>query len=279
MPSYTCPECNAKVKSEKEAKPGQTFECPSCNAEFTPRAETLAFKDDDDDKPKKKPKAVKAVKTEAPPPPPPPRSNLGDDDDGPMTYGVAEESEEEKRLAEKNKPTFGDIKDKFTKSARGPAAALLVTPANLMLAQGGLLSIFGLAAAIIGMWPLVFTDVPPSDEEFAECTFWIFFGIVSMFWGGITCYGAVQMVGLGSYAWAVVGAVFALFPLLAGIFALVTLRDERVLAGFAEPETGPIQSDAKDKAGEDDEDEDVEDDEDEDEDDEEDEEQPRKRGR
>jgi DNA-directed RNA polymerase subunit M/transcription elongation factor TFIIS len=267
MPSYICPECNAKVRSEKEAKPGQVFECPSCEAEFTPRAETIKFADDDDDKPKKsKTKAPKAAA--APPPPPPPAL---DDDGDPMTYGVAQESEDEKRLAEKNKPTFGAVKDKFKKSARGPAAALLVTPANLMLAQGGLLAIFGLTATILGIWPLWFTDVPASDEEFAECTFWIFFGICSMVWGGITCFGAVQMVGLGSYAWAVVGAVFALFPLLAGIFALVTLRDERVLAGFAEPETGPIQSDADDKKDEEEEDEDDDEDEedDEDEDDEE----------
>ena len=271
MPSYICPECNAKVKSEKEAKPGQTFECPSCNAEFMPRAATIAFKDDEDDKPKKsKGKPSKPVAPSPPPPPPP--SRILDDDDGPTTYGVAQESEEEKRLAEKNKPTFGAIKDKFKKSARGPAAALLVTPANLMMAQGGLLFVFGLAAVIIGIWPLWFTDVPASDEEFAECTFWIFFGIVSMVWGGITVYGAVQMVGLGSYAWAVVGAVFALFPLLAGIFALVTLRDERVLAGFAEPETGPINAEVEEKKEDDDDDE-------EEEEEEEEEEQPRKKRR
>jgi hypothetical protein len=265
MPSYICPECETKVKSEKEAKPGQTFECPSCNAEFTPRAATIAFKDDEDHKPKK----TKAKPTTPVAEAPPTRSRALDDDDGPMTYGVAEESEEEKRLAEKNKPVFGAIKDKFKKSARGPAAALLVTPANLIMAQGGLLFIFGLASVIVGIWPIWFTDVPASDEEFAECTFWIFFGIVSMVWGGITVYGAVQMVGLGSYAWAVVGAVFALFPLLAGILALATLRDERVLAGFAEPETGPINAEVEEKK---------EDDEDEEEDEEdEEEEQPRKK--
>ena len=37
MPSYTCPDCNAKVKSAAEAKPGQVFTCTECEAKFTPR--------------------------------------------------------------------------------------------------------------------------------------------------------------------------------------------------------------------------------------------------
>ena len=281
MPTYTCPECNVKLRTEGEARPGQKFDCPKCEAVFTPRAETIAFADDDDNRPAK-PTVKKPAKKAPPAPvaPPPPARSLARDED-PETYGVTQESEEEKRLAEKNKPVFGAIKDKFRKSARGPAAALLVTPCNLLLAQGGLLSIVGLSSVIIGMFPISFTDVPPSDEEFAECTFWIFFGICAMVWGGITCYGAVQMVGLGSYGWAVVGATFGLFPLLAGVFGLILLRDERVLAGFIEPETGPIQSeaDAEKKPNDDEEDEDEKDEDDDEDEDEEDDtrRKPRKR--
>lgn len=283
MPSYTCPECSAKVKSAEEADPGQKFQCPECKTVFTPRAETLAFKDDDPPaKPGKKPKPA-AAKVKAappapasPPPPPPPPGKYDDLEADTTAYTVVKESEEEERLASKNKPVIGAIRDRFKKSARGPAAALLVTPSNLLLAQGSLTSLFGLAAIIVGAWPLVFTDVTPSDEEVAEQMFWVFTGIFSLAWGGIVCFGAVQMISIGSYAWAVVGSVFGLLPLLAGIFGLTTLRDPRVLAGFAEPETGPINVDA-DEGEDKDEDEDEEDEEDEDEEDEEEEDDRRAR--
>jgi hypothetical protein len=272
MPSYTCPECSAKVKSAEEAEPGQKFKCPECKTAFVPRAETLAFKDDGGPPAKagKKPKPVAAKVTAAPPAPaspPPPPGKYDDLEADTTAYTVVKESDEEERLASKNKPVIGAIRDRFKKSARGPAAALLVTPSNLLLAQGSLTSLFGLASVIVGAWPLVFTDVTPSDEEVAEQMFWVFTGIFSLVWGGIVCYGGVQMVSLGSYAWAVVGSVFGLLPLLAGIFGLTTLRDPRVLAGFAEPETGPIQVDADEKEDEDEDDEEDEDEEDEEEED------------
>ncbi|MCU0703878.1 MAG: hypothetical protein MUF18_07855 [Fimbriiglobus sp.] len=285
MPSYTCPDCQAKVKSEKEARPGQKFTCPECDATFSPRADTIAFKDD----PPARPKAVKSAVVKpatarpsapaSPPPPPAPEPRkMDDDDDGPMTYGLVKESEEEQRLAEKNKPIFGAVKDKFAKSARGPAAALLVTPVNLLLFQGGLLCLFGLFWAFFwqGLWGIIFTGgTPPSDEEFTEYLGWVFIGIICTLWGAITCYGAVQGITLGSYPWAVVAGFFGLFPLFAGLFMLLTIWDPRVLAGFAEPETGPIkvEADAEKKAEDDDED----DEDDEDEDDEDD--RPKKRRR
>jgi len=281
MPTYNCPECKAKVRTKDEVEPGEVLECPECDKRFKPRAEVIAFKDDDEPKKKtKKPAIMKAAPAKAvpakaaPEAAEPAKKPTDDDDDGPKTYGVAKESEEELRLAEKNKPNFGAIRDKFKKSARGPAAAILVAPGNLLLAQGSLLSVAGLAAMILGFWPLWFTDVSASDEEFMEGTFWIFTGIVCLCWGAITCFGAVQMMTLGSYGWAIVGSAFGLFPLLAGIFGLIFLRDPRVIAGFAEPETGPIQSEETEKKP----DEEV-DDEDEDEDEEDEDERPAKRKR
>jgi DNA-directed RNA polymerase subunit RPC12/RpoP len=288
MPVYTCPDCSAKVKTAQEAAPGQKFKCPACGTAFVPRAETLAFKDDDSApvkttkagkkltpgaaKPAAKPVAAAPAATAAPAKP---HDELEGDT---VAYGMMQESEEEKRLAQKNKPVFGSIRDRFKKSARGPAAALLVTPCNLLLAQGGLTAIFGLSSIIVGGWPLVFTDVTPSDEEIAEQMFWVFLGVICMVWGSIVCYGAVQMISLGSYSWAIVGAVFGLVPLLAGIFALTTLRDPRVLAGFAEPETGPIQTEADaPKKGEDGYEGDDDDDEEDEDDDEEEDERPAKK--
>ena len=136
MFEYTCPECNARLKSRKQAEPGQEFQCPKCDASFVPRAEVIKFADDDGKK-KPKPKAKAAPAPAAVPPPPPPpaaKSPFDDEDDTP--YGVLKESEEEQQLAAKNKPTFGAIRDRFKRSARGPAAALLVLPSNLLIGQG-----------------------------------------------------------------------------------------------------------------------------------------------
>jgi hypothetical protein len=196
-----------------------------------------------------------------------------DDDDDVNPYGVLKESEEELRLAEKNKPVFTDIADKFKKSARGPAQMRLVLPVNMLIAVGSLSGIAGVMGVIAGVWPLVFTDAPPSSEEYAERLVIIFMGVVMLIYGCLICFGASQMQSLESYAWALAGAVLAI-PLLAGILALVVLRDPKVRDGFEEVE-GAL--DETDEDGEEDEDED-EDEDDEEEDDEE-EERPRRRGK
>lgn len=179
---------------------------------------------------------------------------LPDDDEDDTPYGVTEETEEEKRLAEKNKPKFGDVSDKNKRSARGPAQALLVLPTNLLVAEGALTGIVGTLAIIVGLWPLVFTDAPPSDEEIAEQLVIIFGGLVALVWGSLVCLGASKMQALESYAWALAGSVLGVVPLLAGVFALVTLRDPRVIAGFEEVEGAIDDNDDEDEDDEEDED-------------------------
>ena len=188
-----------------------------------------------------------------------------DDEDDVNPYGVIKESEEELRLAEKNKPVFGDIADKFKKSNRGPAQMLLVLPVNLLIAAGSLSAIIGVITIIIGTWPLVFNVASPSDEEYAEQLVVIFVGCVLLIWGGLICLGASKMQSLESYAWALAGAVLGM-PMLAGIFALIALRDPRVRAGFEEVE-GAIDEDEEDDEVDDDEEDDEE------------EEKPRKKSR
>ena len=68
----------------------------------------------------------------------------------------------------KNKPKFTEVQDKFKKSARGPAMALLVMPSNLLLAAGLILTALSLVFFIYGMWPLVFNDAAPGEEELDE---------------------------------------------------------------------------------------------------------------
>ena len=234
----------------------------------------------DDDRPKAIPKKVPAkpvaAKPKAAPAPPvvaPAPVKPVDDDDDTSAYGVIKESEEEEKLAQKNKPTFGAVRDKFKRSARGPAAALMVLPSTLLLGQGVLTALVGLAMIVLGIWPMIFSDVPLSDEEFAETMFYILFGIVGFIWGGIACFGSYQMSTLGSYPWAFVGAVFGLFPLLAGIFSILTLKDPRVVAGFIEPEAGPNRPGEEDAKKKEEEEAEAEEEEDE----EEEEEKPKKR--
>ena len=197
------------------------------------------------------------------------KPNPNEDDDV-NPYGVLKESEEELRLAAKNKPVFGDIADKFKKSNRGPAQMLLVLPVNLLIAAGSLSAIIGVCTMIIGMWPLIFTVASPSDEEYAEQLVVIFVGCVLVIWGGLICLGASKMQSLESYAWALAGAVLGI-PMLAGIFALIALRDPRVRAGFEEVEGAIDEPEEDDEVDEDDDEEEEEDDEEE--------EKPRKKSR
>ncbi len=200
-----------------------------------------------------------------------PRKKPGNEEDDLNPYGVIKESEEELRLIEKNKPQFGEVQDKFKKSARGPASGLLVIPVNMLIAVGSLTAIGGVAFVIAGLWNWVFTDAPPSDEQIAGFLEWIFYGVVMFAWGALVILGASKMQSLDSYAWALLGALLGV-PLIAGIFALVALRDPRVIAGFEEVE-GAVDgdTDTEPEAGDED-DEDDEEEEDEDE-------RPRKRRR
>lgn len=262
MFEYKCPDCRSKVVLEKEPAVGRQVRCPTCKGLFAPRADTIALVDDP---PKKGAKASKPAAKAAKPAGPvaaPARPNIVEDDDefgAPVPYGVVKESEEEKRMYEQNKPSFTATRDKFKKSARGPASALLVLPTNLLVAEGAMTAIVGVMAVIVGMWPLIFTDAPPSDEEYAEQLVVIFAGFVGLMWGSFVCLGASKMQNLESYSWAIVGSVMGIFPLLAGIFAIVTLRDPRVIAGFEEMEYA-LDEDEEEKKEDEDDDEDDDDD-------------------
>jgi hypothetical protein len=271
MPKYTCPGCQKTLSVDPAPDPGEAVECPVCQTAFAPvSARPVAAA---------RPAAARAAKPAAaqptiplaPPPPPPPPAHKPDDDDDSTPYTMYQESEEEKRLNEASKPKFGEVKDKFKKSARGPASKLVVLPSNLLVAEGAMTALVGLGFIIVGLWPIVFADAPPSEEELSEQLFIIFCGGFACIWGGLICVGAAAMQNLGSYSWGMAGAVIGCLPLLAGVFAIVTLRDPRVIAGFEEPLTGPIGSSAEDEKKKD------EDEEDDDEDEEEEEERPKRK--
>ena len=250
-------------------QPGQKLQCPHCQHVFviaarqpaTQRpAPTTASGPAVPSKAAKAP-ATAAAATSAPAAAQPDKKPVRDEFDDASPYAVVEESEEEKKLAEANKPRFDAVKDRFKKSARGPAMSLLVLPSNLLIAEGGLTFLVGLSAIVIGLWPIVFSDAPPSDEEFVDLLQTILIGLFAVIYGSLICYGASQMQNLNSYAWGIAAGVLGILPLLAGIFALVTLRDPRVLAGFAEIEGSAVgEKDEDEEAAEDDEAEDEDDD-------------------
>lgn len=247
MVEYKCPKCKARLAVAEAVSAGQQMMCPECDHVFAPGA----------------PLPAKATPAAAAPPPVP----LLPVDEESSPYGVIKESEEEQKLAAKNKPTFV-VKDKGKRSARGPAMSLLVMPTNLLIGEGALTAVVGLLTTVAGAWPLLFAEAAPSEEEIVDQLFYVFCGIFAMAWGALICFGAAQMQNLGSYGWAITGAVIGCLPLLAGVFALATLRDPRVLEGFREPEGGLSgQEDIDEKKKDDDEDDDDEDDDDEEEDD------------
>jgi hypothetical protein len=213
------------------------------------------------------PAAKKGPPPKAAPAPEPKKSRFDEDEEDEESvrrgYGVIGETEAEKKEAEKNRPKFTEVQDKFKKSARGPAQALLVMPSNLLTLEGILTVVAGMVYFMVGMWPLVFNDAPPGEEELEEAIIAMLIGMFVMVWGGIVCYGASQMQELASYVWAWVGAVMGLVPLLVGAFGIAMLLNPKVKAGFTEMEGLTEEGDGTDDEGDDeDEDEDEEEDED-----------------
>src|SRR5262249_59447870 len=105
---------------------------------------------------------------------------------------------------------------------------------NLLTGAGLATCIGGLLAFVVGMWPLVFNDAPPGEEELEEAIVLMMLGVCILFWGAMVCFGASQMQELASYPWAMIGAIMGVVPLLVGIYAITMLQNPKVKAGFAE---------------------------------------------
>lgn len=268
--SYTCtnPDCGVTLKTPKRVEAGKSVKCPKCGTPFIPEpvdaagAGTLKLADDQTKQAGAKPAAPA-------PTPAAPKSRFADDEEDDESikrgYGVIKETEAEIEEGKKNKPKFTEVQDKFKKSARGPAQALLVMPSNLLLAAGLILTVISIVFFIYGMWPLVFNDAPPGEEELDEAVFRMMLGVIGFIWGGMICFGASQMQELGSYTWATIGGIMGV-PLIVGLFAVIMLQNPKVKNGFEEAEAGPDEEDEDDE-DEDDDDEDGEEDDDDDGDD------------
>jgi hypothetical protein len=263
------------LKTPNRVAPGKSVKCPKCGNPFVPEpAEAAAgpgtYALSEDDAPKKAGAPKPAAKPAAAAPAYKKPAEVDDEEDPESVkkgYGVVSESEEELKKIAKAKPKFTEVQDKFKKSARGPAQALMVMPSNLLTFEGLITAIGGIVIFVVGMWPLVFNDAPPGEEEMEEAVMWMLMGAIVFGWGAMVCYGASQMQELGSYPLAMTGAIMGLVPLLVGLFGIIMLLNPKVRAGFEEV-AGALDEDEDDEGGggkaKDDEDED-EDDEDDDE--------------
>src|SRR5262245_42210165 len=249
MHSYTCPNCNEALVLDKAVAPGKKVKCGNCDFVFIPNKDTFAMAPE----PKPTKKGAATATTPEAPPPPPTKKAVEDDESELSSYVLAKESEEERKAAEKNKPKFTNVQEKHKRSARGPASAALVLPTNLLIFAGSITSLAGIVVIIVYTWNLIFTDASPSDDEINDALPYVGLGLLMFLWGGLVCYGAFKMQNLESYAWALPGAVLGSVPLLVGLFALITLRDPKVIAGFQESTGGPTEDEEEDDEDDDEE--------------------------
>ncbi|HLW68838.1 MAG TPA: hypothetical protein VKS79_26235 [Gemmataceae bacterium] len=241
MHEYTCPECNTVLRRQEPIPAGKKIKCPKCSAVFAPAADAVAKAAA---KPTASPKDAKA-------------KALEDEFMDRNPYGVVDETEEDEELQrEKQRAASGLVRDRFKKSARGPAQREVVRPANFLLASGVFTCIFAFLTIVVAIWPLIFReltiDKPQEGVKYSESekdkkpeytysTEYMIFrfsiagvGLFWFIWGAFVCVGAFKMNRLESYTWAMIGSIMGILPVLIGIWGIVTLRNPVVIAGFRE---------------------------------------------
>jgi hypothetical protein len=225
MPVYPCPECGAQLRPASPVAPGKKLRCPKCETVFAV------------------PAAAEKEKKKAPQPAPAAAPGRDDDDAG--SYGLI--SDNDTRTAEERmKSAFDPIKDRFKRSARGPALIRVVRPSTWLLGTGILTCIMALVGIFWSIFPMIFKteDVQPPDpaakwrapvnegrrfkelssEEYKER--WIFLGgfVFQFLWGAVVATGGSKMHSLESYALSMIGSIMAIVgpfvPLGIGLFQI-----------------------------------------------------------
>jgi hypothetical protein len=239
--TYTCPECGTVLRPKAPLPAGKKVKCPKCGAIFAPEAAAA-------------PAAV-AAKPGRPAAKPAPAKKKDDEWGDTNPYGITEDTGPKAEAV-----TFDQIRDRFPKSARGPAQKEVVRPANTMLAISIKNCLICIGAFLYGIWPFVFISDdggkdPNSLANIARSGlgeekqgglkpqerllhFWIIGSAIFLFcWNGVIVVAAYKMHTLESYAWAMTGAIMGLIAglgLIVSIWCLIVLNRESVKAGFAE---------------------------------------------
>src|SRR5436309_535583 len=138
MPVYTCPDCATKMKRAEPLPAGKKLRCPECGNVFAPAAG-----------PAKKAAAPAAKPAAAPKRPPA-------DDGGDIPYTMAKDEQYAADAKDRHDIAFSPIKDRFRRSARGPALVQVVKPSNILLATGVLICAMAVAGGLYSVWPMIF---------------------------------------------------------------------------------------------------------------------------
>jgi hypothetical protein len=197
----------------KRAEPlpaGKKLRCPECGNVFAPAA-------------KVKQPAAKKTEPKAPAPASPEQDIF--------TFQATDYDADADSARE---DVFSPIKDRFARSARGPALIHVVRPSDWLLRTGAMICIAAITGILWAIWPLIFKiqEVQPEDktkgfrpgtyanetrkykeltpEEFNQRFVYLGCFIGQFLWGSVVCLGASRMHTLDSYPLAVVGSIMAI---------------------------------------------------------------------
>jgi hypothetical protein len=229
MPKYMCPECEAVLKRTQAVPSGKKIKCPKC--EFIFAAKPMDDDDEDEEETPAKKANAKQPAAEAKKPAKP----SDDEEDEGGTYGVKEDAKEN----EEAKVKFEDLRKKFPKSKRGPAMALTVVPSNFMMILGFIEAIIAIIQMLVQLWPLVFSNEPPTGSAKTEKVVWFIFYLFIFGVACCICYGASKMHELESLGWSWAATVlvilsWGLLGWIAGYLAIKALNSDEVKEGFEE---------------------------------------------
>src|SRR5262249_23953681 len=229
----------APARRAQPVPAGKKIKCPKCGTVFAPAPAA----------------AARAAKPAAKPAAAPAKKKADDDWGDNNPYTVKQDDTGPKEELDFN------IRDRFPKSARGPAQKEVVRPANLMIALAIKNCLIGIGFFLYGLWPFVFlTDIgdknasslsniarsglgeDQANQGFTRAEqiiqFWIMGSSVCWFiWNSIIVVAAYKMHTLESYAWAMTGAIMGLIAglgLICSIWCIIVLSRESVKAGFTE---------------------------------------------
>lgn len=227
MYKYQCPECEAVMKRAIKVPEGKKIKCPKCEFIFPARPIS-------DPAEVKKAKALekKAVAVVA-----------DDEEEEGGSYTLLDEEADPESDSRKKDVNFGSLRDKYPKSKRGPAIAKIVRPSSYILFAASLTAVISIVYLCWGVWPFIFSESPPSGSAASNRIIHIVSAVISFACCALICHGASKMHTLESYNWAMTASImsilFSIAPLglAVGIFGIITLRDEEVIAGFEETAT------------------------------------------
>ena len=231
MPVYTCPECSTKLKRAEPLPAGKKLRCPECGVAFAPA----------------KSKAAAAQAT--------PAKSVEEEKD---VYTFTRDDRDEADADARAEAAFKPIKDRFERSARGPALIRVVRPSDWLLFSGAAICVAAIVGAIWAIFPLVFQleEVQPPDKnskvfrpastekrrfkELSPDEFNMRFVYLGCFvgqflWGTAVCVGASKMHTLESYPLAMIGSIMGLvgFGVPAGVFLLINaIQDDEAYLVF-----------------------------------------------